>query len=418
MKKDYSISIYLDTRRAKDGDKYPVKLRVYTSSPRKQKLYPTIFDLTEKEFNQVWNTAKPRAEFKPLRRKLQAIEHKAHSVADKITPFNLELFEKHLYRNVGDGVKIKYHYQIVINNLKSEKRLGTASSYELSEKAIERFVEMGLKKDYDQIVFNDITPDWLRKFEKFLIEKEGKSPTTVGIYGRTLKAVFNKAIDEKEIDRDLYPFGKRKYQLPAKRNVRKALSSDQLKTLFESKPKNKEQKKAKDFWFFSYACNGMNVKDISLLTYKDIEDDKIVFYRAKTKLTSKGNLRPITVHLNDFTRKVINAYGNKNNKPSNLIFPIVRNPANAEETQRQIKNFTRFINQHLKRLCKEIGLPEDISTYWARHSFATQSVRKGASLEFMRESLGHKDITTTQGYFAGFDDETRKEFAKTIMEFD
>ncbi len=48
MTQEYSISIYLDTRRAKSNGKYPVKLRVFTPNPRKQKLYPTIFDFTEK----------------------------------------------------------------------------------------------------------------------------------------------------------------------------------------------------------------------------------------------------------------------------------------------------------------------------------------------------------------------------------
>jgi site-specific recombinase XerD len=44
-------------------------------------------------------------------------------------------------------------------------------------------------------------------------------------------------------------------------------------------------------------------------------------------------------------------------------------------------------------------------------------VRKGASMEFIQESLGHKDLSTTQSYFAGFDDESKKEFSKSLMDF-
>ncbi len=69
-------------------------------------------------------------------------------------------------------------------------------------------------------------------------------------------------------------------------------------------------------------------------------------------------------------------------------------------------------------MCEANKLPENISTYWARHSFATLSVRKGASMEFIQESLGHKDMATMQAYFAGFDDDTKKEFAKGLMDFD
>ncbi|MBK6526241.1 MAG: tyrosine-type recombinase/integrase [Crocinitomicaceae bacterium] len=62
-------------------------------------------------------------------------------------------------------------------------------------------------------------------------------------------------------------------------------------------------------------------------------------------------------------------------------------------------------------------LPEDISTYWARHSYATNAIKKGASLEFIQESLGHENLKTTQIYFAGFDSDTKREFAQHLMDF-
>jgi site-specific recombinase XerD len=71
----------------------------------------------------------------------------------------------------------------------------------------------------------------------------------------------------------------------------------------------------------------------------------------------------------------------------------------------------------MDRLCKDLELPK-VSTYWARHSFATNAIRSGATMEFIQESLGHKDLATTQNYFAGFDSDTKKQFAKTIMNFD
>jgi site-specific recombinase XerD len=83
----------------------------------------------------------------------------------------------------------------------------------------------------------------------------------------------------------------------------------------------------------------------------------------------------------------------------------------------KVKNFTRFIDQHIKRLAKAKGITEEISVYWARHSFATTSIRKGASMELVSESLGHGNIRTTQGYFAGFDSETKREFANSLMDF-
>ena len=91
-----------------------------------------------------------------------------------------------------------------------------------------------------------------------------KSVTSVGIYLRTLRVVFNNAIDDKDISNNIYPFGKKKYQIPTSKKVKKALNREQLKSLFNSKPKTKEQEEAKDFWFFSYMSYGMNLKDALL----------------------------------------------------------------------------------------------------------------------------------------------------------
>jgi site-specific recombinase XerD len=417
MEQTYFISIYLDTRRAKLNNKFPVKLRVFTKVPRKQKLYPTIFEYTEKEFNSIWNTTKPRREYIELREELLAIQSRAISIAKELDFFSFEQFEKKLIRNTSDGTNIEYLYNQKINELNKLERIGSASSYECSKKSLQKFVEKTTNQSFRSLTLNDITTEWLSSYEYFMTKVEGNSQATVGVYLRALRALFNDAIEDKEINKDYYPFAKRKYTIPATKNKKIALSSEQLKILFHSKPRIIQQEKAKDFWFFSYACNGINMKDIALLKYKDIKDDRIEIYRAKTKQTSKANLKNITIYLNDFSKGIIEKYGNKDIYPDNFIFNIIDKTTKPKDIKTKVNNFTKLVNQHIKKLCVENELPSGISTNWARHSFATNSVRNGASLEFMRESLGHSDLKTTMGYFAGFEDETKKEFAKQLMNF-
>ena len=416
MKKEYAISIFHDTRRPKSNDKFPVKLRVYTSNPRKQKLYPTVFDFTKKEFESVWLSSKPRDENKKLRLKIQAVENKANEIAEKLTPFTFDEFERKLYRKKSDGNKVAYHYKELIADYIKNDRLGTADNYKYSEKAIKQFVEEVKNENYNNLTFYSIDKNWLNDFEKHLLKKEG-SITTVGFYLRPLRRLFNKAIEEREIEVDIYPFGKRKYQIPSSNRVKKALSGEQLKLLYNSKPKTPEQIKAKDFWFFSFNSNGMNIKDIALLKFKDIDDETIKFYRAKTRFTSKSDLKVITVFINKYMRDFIEKYSNDDKSSDNFVFDILRKSDNVKKQRDKIKNFTKFINQHLKLLSISIGLPSDISSYWARHSFATTSIRKGASLELIQESLGHKDVKTTQTYFDGFEDETKRELSNNLMDF-
>jgi site-specific recombinase XerD len=417
MTKEYSISIFLDTRRTKANGKFPVKLRVFTASPRKQKLFPTTFEFTQKEFEQIWKNQKTRTEFKDVKREIQSIESKANDTAKELSPFSMDQFEKRLFRNSGDGVNLNFHYKTIIDELTRRGQLNTGDAYRMSQKSFTEFAKVVKSQKFDKLTFYDITVEWLKDYEDYYTQIKKGSLTTVSIYTRNLRAVFNRAIEEKDIENECYPFGKRKYQPPSTKNVKKSLSVEQLGTLFHAEAITPEQQKAKDFWFFSYACNGMNFKDIALLKFKDITNDKIEFVRAKTALTSKSNLKPITVYLNDFTNEIISKYGNENKHSENLVFDIVNENLQPHQIQAKIKNFTRFTNQHLKKLCIKNDLPSEISTYWARHTFATNSIRNGASMEFISESLGHGNLKTTQGYFAGFDSETKREFAKKIMDF-
>ena len=179
MKNEFFISIFLDTRRAKKNGKYPVKLRVFTPEPRKQKFYPTSFELTEKDFNSSYNSLKPRVEFKELKKKMEAIETKANDVASTLNPFTFEQFEKKLYRKAGDGIRLKFLYSDTIIQLNKHYQIGTASSYELAEKSIKDFIEKKQRKNYDKTTLYDITVSWLKDFEFYMVELKERSITTV-----------------------------------------------------------------------------------------------------------------------------------------------------------------------------------------------------------------------------------------------
>jgi len=414
---EYSISILLDTRRPKDNGLYPIKLRVYSTGLQLKKLYATKYESSEKTFQSIWETQKPRKEHQEVRNELQAIITRANDVCKTLEPFSFTQFEKKYLRKTGDGGNIIYQYNQIINKLKSNNSYNTATNYEMSLKSLKNYILITKGKEPLKIPFADITPDWLQKYESNMINSLNRSRTTVSMYLRALRTVFNTAIAEKEINAEVYPFGKNKYQPPTVRNVKKALPKEDLKKLRDAEPKTPEQAKAKDFWFFSYNSNGMNIKDIALLKYENIQEDKIIFYRAKTINTSKNDLKPVTVYLNDFSKKIIKMYGNKNTGKGEYIFPIISDKESEIVKHYKIKNFTKFINQHLKKLATIEGITSDISTYWARHSFATNSIRNGASMEFVMEALSHNNMKTTVGYFAGFEDKDKKEFMQKLMDF-
>jgi integrase/recombinase XerD len=432
MQKQAIITIYHDTRRIKKNNKYPVKLRVYANQTRKQKFYPIFiapdkdqdndskpisFEFSMAEYKSIMLTDKPRSENRRIRTKLLKYQEKAESVASKINPFTFEKFEKKMELASGEAANVFFHYNQIIERNRKRGRFGNASSYEYSLKSLKGFVKFITGVEPEKLNFIEINKDWLNDYEDYMLNELERTRTTIGIFMRALRAVFNRAIEDKDISEDLYPFGKSKYEIPTARKSKKALTQEQIKKLFLSVPKTPEQEKAKDYWFFSYSCNGMNIKDIALLRFKDLKDDRLEYYRAKTINTNKTDLKPISVYLNGFSQLIIEKYGAKERSSDALIFPIISKALSKEEQHFKIKNFTRFVNQHLKKLAKAEELPEDISTYWARHTFSTMAIRKGQSMEFVSEALNHSDLKTTQNYMAGFEDDVKKEFANTLMNF-
>ncbi len=411
MNEQYFISIVLDKRNQKKNGTYPVKLRVFTPTPRKQKLYSTVFEFTEKDFESIWATVKPRKEFKPYRQKLQALETKSIEVAEKLSTFNFEDFERLMFnKSTNKELNVNFYFQKIISEKNKKKKISTALSYQNALDCLLRF------HDKPAINFKDVTVSFLEQFETFCIETENKTKATTGIYLRNLRTVLNTAKEKKVLPADIYPFGKGKYQIKSGGKVKKALNKEQLKTLFEGNPENPEQAKAKAFWFFSYLCNGMNFHDILNLKCKNYDGEKIEFIRAKTERSTK-ELEPITVFLPDYAKQVLNDYGNPAGNPKDFIFDVLTAEQTPAEQIRKKQNFIRFTNQHFLKYAKSLGIDEPISTYWARHSFSTMLLRANEPIAVISEALGHTDIKTTMGYLAGFEDEVKKELPAKLLDF-
>jgi integrase len=338
-------------------------------------------------------------------------------IAKNLIPFTFDAFEKKLLRLKGDNSNVIYHYNTIIDKLKANGQIGTADNYNLSINSIKAYIKHKTGKEPEKVTFYEITSDFLNSYEKYMVKDLKRSRTTVSMYLRALRTVFNTAIRNKDIEQELYPFGKHKYQVPAVKRVKKAVPSDQLKTIFNAIPTNQDQEKAKAFWFFTYSCNGMNMKDIANLKYKDMKDDTISFFRAKTINTSKEALKPVTIYLNEFTKGVIEKYGNKKKNGETYIFPIIDTKETLEKQHKQIKNFITFVNDHFKKFIESLGINDKITTIWARHSFTTNAIRNGASMEYISEALSHSNLSTTIGYFAGFEDDKKKEISEKLMQF-
>jgi integrase/recombinase XerD len=416
-----SISLYLDDRKTRDIEPpvaAPLKLRVYISRAN-IKHCKTNISLTRSEFNDSYIAAKPAGkQNKEQKIIIEAIKVKADEILKNLGDhFTFEKFEKQFYRNRIASNDVITHYNTKIETLQFAGKESTADLYRLSLLSILKFASLGRKNILTTLRFDTLTPKFLEAYEKWFINytTNGQSKTSVGIYLRNLRHIFNEAIKAGDIHRELYPF--EEYTIPNGKNIKKALLDDTLKILYiaEVTPCSHIEI-ARDYWFLSFMLNGCNFRDIAELKYKNINDTSISFLRHKTQDTTKDEPILIMVPLTDKIRAHIEKYGVKNCGPNDYIFPIFTKQMNEKEKLRVNRNFIRYVNGHMQNLAEKLKIGFKVRTMEARHSFTTKAT-KAKGLEFAQQALGHTSLSTTQNYWAGFDHKIKIEVAEQLMDF-
>lgn len=418
-----TISIILDSRRIKTNNKYPLKLRV-TFEPISE-YYQTIFDLSKDDYEKL-SASRISNELQSVRDKLKEIERIAENALSTLSSFNFDEFEKDfvndnpLFRKrkvkTAAPAQIKnefdyssfmkkfsilseenlkcetifFHYLSFIKKVIVEGRISSAMYYHCSYVSLNKF--------RGNVRFHEVTVSFLHEYENWLKQKN-ISKTTIGMYLRPLRTIFNEAIEDGIIKKEkCYPFGRRKYRIPAAKKTKKALDLSDIEKIYyyQCDPKNTSEQRAKDFWLFSCFGNGMNPKDIACLQYKNIHDGYIIFERSKTERALRSYPKPITVFITDDMQAIINRWGNKDKLPNNYIFPIMEVGVTPLRQYELMQLLVKFINDWMRVILKNLGIEKKGTTYIARHTFSTVLKRSGASTEYIQEALGHSDIKTTE----------------------
>lgn len=415
MQKKPTLRIKLDIRSVKKSGLYPVKLRV--TFKKDQRYYVVGIDLSKDDF-ELMPTIDNVGKSINIKRKRALQESKiicdgfivlANQAINKMTSFSFRVFEKRFLSNQHTTESVFVYYDNIIHQLRKDGRIGTASNYNTSMNSLKKFSA--------RLMLREVTVDFLKEYEKSL-KAERKSETTVGIYLRPLRAIINQAIEEDSFPREEYPFGKRRYQIPASRNLKKALTLEEMgRLVMYSAIPDSWWEKAKDFFVFSYFANGINIKDILRLKYQDIDGEYIHFIRAKTERTNRMKSSVISIHMGDEINSIIKRWGNKDNRPSSFLFPILNYEMNPERERATSQQFTKMVNTYLKLIVSELGIDKPVTTYYARHTFATVLKRNGVSVLFIGESLGHSSIKTTENYLDSFEDEQRKVTLEQLRNF-
>jgi len=443
-----------------------VKLRVTYQREQRRYTFPIKGGvlITEKDFERLLKYHEKRnngaaEEIRQIYGTIKPFIEKAESIIETLRPFSFDEFRETFYK-VEEGVKPANPNNVLkqlhekAEAMKASNRLGSAASYKDAGISLSRFIDSFDDKERKEFLnipipskrnkekpdlilrFEHVTPAFLEVYQQWMLNfgrapkktnlKKGELPavptpatlTTVGIYCRQLRSVFNDMISDKVISPDCYPFGKRGYTIPAGANIKKALSkADVLKIVgFQCEPDSYQQR-GRDLWVFSYLSNGMNLTDICKLRWKDIDkkENSLSFIRQKTARTRKGNQSRVRVTLPPESWEIINRYTLTPNKPDSYVFPFLNDGMTEQQKKATVSQIIKMTNQHIRAIAEKLGIETDVSTYAARHSFATILLQSEAPIAFISQSLGHQNISTTQSYLGSFDDEKTKKYLAALL---
>ena len=362
---------------------------------------------------------RPRAKERKMRAeenraKLKELEARANRIVDEMEVYHWPAFKQAWKEPDRDTGNVFWWYYRRIKGLPLKTARGYYDSFRwVYRKAtgsnplpFQAIRETRLIQPTERLAFHAITIAWLKSLETDL-EKAGRSANTIGIYMRNLRTVFNDARDEGIVSLKQYPFstdsGKRRYSPPVGRKKPKALTKQQIAKLMACHPENPTERWAVDLFLFGYFANGQDFGDYFRLKWQDrIFDDflgrhKAVIDRTKTKTTKRAGA-PVVIIFNDVCEAVIQRYSVSRN-PDDYIFPVLKPEWNEEQKARKIGSAIRTINRALKRVARRIGLPDEISSRWARHSHASGLATNSELTIFdIQQQLGHSSPQTTERY--------------------
>lgn len=255
------------------------------------------------------------------------------------------------------------------------------------------------------IYFPDIDTAWLRKYETWLRSNNIKE-NTIGIRFRTLRAIYNLAIEDNIVKAEYYPFKKYKVSKLREETAKRAITKEDISKVLSYKSSNPFTRLPVDLFTFSYFMGGINFVDMAYLTKNNIIDNRLVYYRRKTNKLIKLPLQPKAIEL-------IQKYS----KPDNpYLFPVLSAFHKTEQQQRnRIHKVITKVNDRLKAIGEELALPIELTTYVARHSFATSLKRSGVNTSIICEALGHSSEKVTQIYLDSFGNDQMDDAMKNLL---
>jgi site-specific recombinase XerD len=249
------------------------------------------------------------------------------------------------------------------------------------------------------VTLDRVNVNFCREWEATL-RATGIREITLSLRFRTLRAVLNQAIAAGLMKAD-HKFTVGKFDVTT---AKRAISREELRRLEAIELTKERQQLAKDVFLFGYYCGGINFVDMGQLRWRDFGTDengqpaRLNYVRQKTG--GKFSLKLLAPAAAIIARYRPFTYAG----PESYVFPVLDTAKhqNPQQIKNRLHKVLGQVNEDLKILGQLAGIATPLTTYVARHSFATTLKLSGAATGQISQAMGHKNESVTAVYLDSF----------------
>ncbi len=281
--------------------------------------------------------------------------------------------------------------------------------FQFADQFIQKYLEKGSVSTYDRcktvikklekyignrkLCLQDIDADFLSKYEKYLRVKQKNCTNTIHANYKFLRTLYNEAYRKGLIDHSDIPFNK--YVLSLEKTQRTFLTNTELAAL-EGLKLRQESNLAlhRDMFVFAAYSGGIRISDMLLMKWKQFDGTHI-------HITIKKTGSQLSLKLPQRALDILFTYQPDKNKPDQFIFPVLPSDLDLSDpvaVDTAISRGTALVNKSLNAITEKAKINKHISFHISRHTWATQALRKGISIDKVSRLMGHANIRETQIY--------------------
>lgn len=274
--------------------------------------------------------------------------------------------------------------EMQISEKNSYQKCKTALNYGSAYRSFVSFLR--IKERVLSLTFSEVTSELIRRYEFYLIEERKIRRNSSSFYIRILRAVFHKGLAYYDLN---LPNPFRSVYAGVDTTVKRAVDINAITKLIRYQSENEQLNFTKDAFLFCFLARGMAFIDFVKLQKSDCQNGRIIYRRSKTR-------RLLSIKMNTMMVEIINRYADPK---SEYLFPVLKTPTFS---QLAYEKALQHYNYHLRKLAEEIGV-DSLTSYVARHSWATQASRLHIPTRVISESMGHSNERVTAIYLASLD---------------